>query len=61
MLVTRQLTVAIGFQNIYYLFYFFLLWNSMSAADYQHSSKYLMLCSAEERHFRFGTTWGWIL
>jgi len=32
MLVTRQLTVAIGFQNIYYLFYFLLLWNSMSTA-----------------------------
>jgi len=26
---------------------------------YQHSSKYLLLCSAEERNSsRFGTTWG---
>jgi len=29
--------------------------------SYQHSSKYLLLCSAEERNFyRFGTTWGWV-
>jgi len=26
----------------------------------RHSSKYLLLCSAEERYsYRFGTTWGW--
>ncbi len=26
----------------------------------QHSSKYLLLCSTEERNsYRFGTTWGW--
>jgi len=29
--------------------------------NYKHSSKYLLLCSAEERHsYRFGTTWGWV-
>ncbi len=28
---------------------------------YKLSSKYLPLCSAEQRHsFRFGTTWGWV-
>ncbi len=27
----------------------------------QHSSEYLPLCSAEQRHsYRFGTTWGWV-
>jgi len=27
----------------------------------QHSSKYLLLCSTEERNsYRFGTTWGWV-
>ncbi len=26
-----------------------------------HSSEYLPLCSAEQRHsYRFGTTWGWV-
>jgi len=30
-------------------------------SSYQHSSKYLLLCSAEDRNsYRFGTTWGWI-
>ncbi len=29
--------------------------------DYKLSSKYLPLCSAEQRHsYRFGTTWGWV-
>ncbi len=29
--------------------------------DYKLSSKYLPLCSAEQRtSFRFGTTWGWV-
>jgi len=28
---------------------------------YRHSSKYLLLCSAEERNsYRFETTWRWI-
>jgi len=28
---------------------------------YWHSSKYLYLCSAEERNsYRFETTWGWV-
>ncbi len=28
---------------------------------YKLSSKYLPLCSAEQRHsYRFGTTWGWV-
>ncbi len=28
---------------------------------YQHSSKYLLLCSKEERNsYRFGTMWGWV-
>ncbi len=28
---------------------------------FPHSSEYLPLCSAEQRHsFRFGTTWGWV-
>ncbi len=28
---------------------------------FPHSSKYLPLCSAEQRHsYRFGTTWGWV-
>ncbi len=29
--------------------------------DYKLSSKYLPLCSAEQRNsYRFGTTWGWV-
>ncbi len=29
--------------------------------SYQHSSKYLLLCSTEERKlYKFGTTWGWV-
>ncbi len=28
---------------------------------FPHSSEYLPLCSAEQRHsYRFGTTWGWV-
>ncbi len=28
---------------------------------FSHSSEYLPLCSAEQRHsYRFGTTWGWV-
>ncbi len=29
--------------------------------DNKHSSEYLPLCSAEQRHsYRFGSTWGWV-
>ncbi len=42
--------------------FFFLLWKSMvpqKQPGYKLSSKYLPLCSAEQRHsYRFRTTWG---
>jgi len=35
------------------------LWKSR--VGYPHSSKYVILCSAEERNsYRFGTTWVWV-
>jgi len=34
---------------------------TMNINGYWHSSKYLPLCSAEERHsYRLETTWGWV-
>ncbi len=38
-------------------------WKSMMPQNccFPHSSEYLSLCSAEQRHsYRFGTTWGWV-
>ncbi len=62
MLVTKQLLVNIDFHLIL-LFFIFL---SMEVNGYQqlfgysHFSKYLLLCSAEERcSYRFGTSLGW--
>ncbi len=41
-----------------------ILWKSMGCCQlsgYQHSSKYLHLCSTEERNSdRFGTAWEWV-
>jgi len=56
MLVTRQLTVAIDFHSI---FFFLLEVNGYrQLSGYQHSIKYLLLCSIEERSsYRFGNTW----
>ncbi len=34
---------------------------ALKQPGYKLSSKYLPLCSAEQRHsYRFGTTWGWV-
>ncbi len=34
---------------------------ALKQASYKLSSKYLSLCSAEQRNsYRFGTTWGWV-
>ncbi len=43
----------------------FIVWKNscldQQMFDYQHSSKYLLLCSTEERNsYRFLTNWGWI-
>ncbi len=42
-----------------------LFWGTIDFAPkepaYKLSSKYLSVCSAEQRHsYRFGTTWGWV-
>ncbi len=57
MLATKQLTVAIDFHRKvkYYVNGYRQLFGC------QHPSKYLPLCSTEERNsYRFGTTSGWV-
>jgi len=53
MFVTKQLTFIVFFSSME-------VNGCCQLFDYLHSSKYLLLCSAEEIiKYRFGTTWGW--
>ncbi len=55
MLVTKQMTFIIWKKNTMKVNGYCQLFG------YQHSSKYRLLCSAEEiNSYRFGTTWGWV-
>ncbi len=41
--------------------HFILVKGAPELLCYPHSTEYLPLCSAEQRHsYRFGTTWGWV-
>ncbi len=58
MLVTKQLTVAIDFHSMETDIMEVNGYRQLFS--YQHSSKYLLLCSAEEiNEYIFETTWGW--
>ncbi len=59
MLVTKQLTVATDFHSIFP--HTMEVNGYRQLFGYQHSSKYLILCSAAEKDsYRFATTWGWV-
>jgi len=59
MLITKQLMYPIDFHSIFLPTIEFNGVHQLSG--YQHSSKYLPLCSAEERNsYRFETIWGWV-
>ncbi len=56
---TEQFWDTIDFQSIF--FPTMEVNGAPKQPDYKLSSKYLPLCSAEQRHsYRFGTTWGWV-
>ncbi len=58
MLVTKQLLVATDLWNIF--FHTMEVNGYHQLFGYQHSSKYLLLCSTEQRSsYRCGATWTW--
>ncbi len=63
MLVTKQLLVTSDVHRFFFYFFFYIMRvNGYSQLfGYQHSSKYLLLCSTEERNScSFGTSWRWV-
>jgi len=60
MLTTRLLTASVDL-HVFVLFFSTMFVNGCrKKSGYQHSLKYNLLCSTEERNsYRFGTAWGW--